>query len=110
MPKITRFTVDPYGTTLYFTRSRKAFDKLRARYNKDGATFEDALGVCSDFDGSRIILIGVFDGTADTLAHEVGHAVIKILSSCGVPINPKNSEAFCYLLGHWVGKLERLNK
>lgn len=106
---IVRFTVHPYGAVLYFASTRKAFKKLRAHYVKDGRSLKGSLGACTDFEGGRVVLVGVFDGSIDTLTHEVAHGMIKILDVCGVPIDDHNSEAFCYLLGHWVGKLAPLN-
>jgi hypothetical protein len=109
MKRVSSFTVHPYSAILYFTTSRKAFDKVRKKYVKGKCHIQNSAGVCGGYKDNTIILVGVFDGTINTLTHEVGHAVIKILGSRGVPIDDNNSEAFCYLLGHLVGSLEPLN-
>lgn len=108
--RITKLAVNPYGVSLYFTTSEKLYQKLRGKYTEHRLDLSGAVGCSSDFQGGAVQLVGVFDGTANTLAHEVGHAVIKILESRGVLINQENSEAFCYLLGYLVGELTPLNR
>lgn len=49
--------------------------------------------------GKDIHLLGVFDGTAATLAHEAAHIVFDVCHSVGINVEPgMANETFCYLL------------
>lgn len=104
-PVVHEFPIHPYSARLYFTTCEKLYTKLRGEYTEHRMDLSGAVGCSSDFQGGAVQLVGVFDGSMNTLAHEIGHMVIKVLESRGVPINGDNSEAFCYLLGHTVGEL-----
>lgn len=100
--EIIRLDIRPYDAVLYFARTRKSYKRLRAKYTDDPISLKDCNGISSDFNGCSTQLVGVFDGSPGTLAHEIGHAVIKVLESRGVPIDTHTSEATCYLVGDLV--------
>ena len=61
---------------------------------------------CAYHKRSKVYLVGVYDGSISTLAHELAHTTFFILSDCGVPVEPgAHNEAFCYLLGHLMYRL-----
>ncbi|WP_413724665.1 hypothetical protein [Sodalis sp. RH16] len=47
----------------------------------------------------RTIMLGVFNDSAATLAHEAGHVAFEICSIVGIPTpNDHTNETFCYLV------------
>lgn len=49
--------------------------------------------------GQDIYILGIFDGSAATAAHEAAHIVFDICHSVGVSVEcGKANETFCYLL------------
>lgn len=55
-----------------------------------------------DDGGERIFIVGVFNGKASTLTHEMAHVALTVCELAG--INPCESvgEPFCYLLSAMV--------
>lgn len=100
-----------YGDKLVFVTDMKAADKF---YKSIGHSFSESTGevVISSFSGfvERLQcvetgecynVIGIFDGSKETLVHEIGHLALDICAGRGVPVEPfEANEAFCYLLGH----------
>jgi len=68
------FRADPYDWRVYFFTNREKWARATAR-KKFGtlknrrAEASDAKGICSSEEVSRCCYVGVFDGTAATLAH-----------------------------------------
>lgn len=56
--------------------------------------------------GKRIYLIGVFDRSVGTLAHELAHALFFLCGHVGVDIAAGDTnETYCYLLGHLMHEI-----
>lgn len=68
--------------------------------------YADALGLSACAGGT--FLVGVFDGTIKTLAHEMGHTAIDIMQHAGVKDFINDQEQFCYLLGHLISEVAPL--
>ena len=105
-PPVLTISVSPYPAVLHFTTSREAYLIERARHTQETVDIGDANGIASDFDGGMTHIVGVFDWSRKTLVHELGHVCIKVLERCGVPIDQRTSEVFCYLLDDLFGQCE----
>lgn len=97
------FKLAPWPGTLVFTVEREEWNRLYVK--RDGANverYQTSAGLTWDDEGYH--LVGVFDGTIKTLAHEMGHATMDILNHArtGNYTEGHNQEQFCYLLGHLV--------
>lgn len=90
--------IRPYGARLHFTTDPQAFLAERAKHTDQPLDLGIAAGCSSDFHEAMLHVVGVFDGSVTTLAHELAHVCIKVLGSVGIPIEQRTSEAFCYLL------------
>ncbi|KOR22941.1 hypothetical protein ABW54_03845 [Burkholderia cenocepacia] len=77
-------------------------------YRCDQFVSPSAAGMCVQIpptaDGA-IYVIGVFDRSVATLAHETLHAVVFILKEAGVPVTEENDEVMAYLLAHLMREL-----
>lgn len=61
--------------------------------------------------GQKRYIIGLFDRSFNTLAHESAHVCFYILGERKVPvIDDASNEAFCYLLGWMVDRFKYLVK
>lgn len=59
----------------------------------------------------RTIMLGVFNGSAATLAHEASHVAFEICSIVGLPTpNDQTNETFCYLVQRIVERFLPLIK
>ena len=93
---------------VYLCRSRKDWDATMGHFRCDQFVHPSAAGMCvsiaSATDGA-VYVIGVFDRSVATLAHEALHAVVFILKEAGVPVTEENDEVMAYLLGHLMREL-----
>lgn len=70
-----------------------------------------ALRIYGQKHGGKRYIIGLFDRSFNTLAHESAHVCFYILGERKVPIEQNESnEAFCYLLGWMVDRFKYLVK
>lgn len=93
-----KLNVHPYPNNVWFTTDHDEF--MRKRALVCGMTSNCfAEGCVSISEGMRNQVIGVFNVSHETIAHEVGHSVIGIFSYVGMPVNDDTQEAFCYLTG-----------
>lgn len=62
----------------------------------------DWSGLCHEVvtEEDRVYIVGVFDGKASTLAHEISHVCIMVAEYTGWEINDHTREPYCYLMGH----------
>lgn len=65
-------------------------------------------GVC--FRGADGIVVGVFDGSLGTLAHELLHAVLFIAEDTGLEPFASNGEPLAYLMGDLFTRTRHLIK
>lgn len=104
-PKVIGTSVPIYGGTVVLCLSKKEYEQAE-RYLKvhDESKELPNGGVCQTLvneHGKRMYLMGVFDGSAATLAHELAHACFFICRDVGIPTHAGDAnEAFCYLLGY----------
>jgi hypothetical protein len=102
-----KFSVQPYDWNVYFFTDRQAWARFTAR-RKFGTLkqrmeeAESSVGICSCDIERQQAYVGVFDGSAGTLAHEISHTALRILGSAGVRFTADNNEAVAYLIGHMV--------
>ncbi len=56
-----------------------------------------AMALTNERNGTRLYIVGWFDGSIPTLSHEMNHIAFMVLDAVG--IDPRNDvgEAFCYL-------------
>ncbi|TKI02958.1 hypothetical protein [Martelella alba] len=93
----TKINCHPYPCEIWFTTSRKKFNRLHKKiFGEDNLCELGAGIVVPDMHRQRMI-IGVFDDSADTLVHEVSHLVIDIFNAVGMEVNIETTEAFAYL-------------
>ena len=95
---IHRCMAHPYGEPVFFTDSTKSFARMSGTPENDrvlGRTTEHK-------DGG--VIVGVFDGSRQTLVHELVHAVLFILSWKGMDPQDSSGEAMAYLLDYLYGE------
>ena len=104
--KCARLTLDPYGSILYVSTSRKVF--LR-RYKKlggkklDAERCDEVQGFCVEF--GNVYLIGIFSGGIDTMVHELTHVCMYEAVRTNFHCDNSNDEALAYLMGTTAGKI-----
>lgn len=98
--------IAPYPCRMEFTEDRAIFTKHRTMYTSEPLDVSTIGGCASDFEDGAVHIVGVFDGSHATLAHELAHVVIKVLARVNIPVRPDTSEAFCYLLDHLFDKCD----
>jgi hypothetical protein len=101
------FRVEPYGWHIFLFLdaekwarfvSRRKLGKLRTRR----AEALESSGICLSNAAEHECYIGVFNRQAGTLAHEMTHIAMHILSNAGVKVTKNNNEALAYLIGFMV--------
>lgn len=97
------FKLAPWPGTLVFTVDRAEWMRLYSK--RDGPNpelYQQSAGLTWNDGG--YCLVGVFDGSVSTLAHELGHASMDILNyaRAGDYREGQQQEQLCYLLGHLV--------
>lgn len=122
-PKAARGCNIPiYGGQVYLVNTQEDYEAMQ----KWAGTFDPKHrafggGVCSSIQmykpgtkipmGLPIYLIGVYDGTLVTLAHELIHACFFICGDVGIPTPAdKPNEAFAYLHSALMAKLAKYVK
>lgn len=105
---VTGMEIPIYGGKIVLCNTQEEFEACHAWSGIPRGQRLPGGGTCSQLiisneDGSRrgrpIYLVGVFDGSTSTLAHEIAHACFFILEDVGIEITQGGSnEAFCYLL------------
>lgn len=110
-PKLPHVEVPLYGGRVHVARTRQEYQQATAYLKAvpmSDARIRRMAGLTGEFignDGDRLYLIGIFDGTARTLVHELGHVVFSILDTAGVPTGKGKREAFCYLQDFLYGAI-----
>jgi hypothetical protein len=99
------YPVPLFGGEVVVCRSRSEWAYAMRHYRQDDDSEKFAGGRAMSLvdveTRERTYLIGVFDGSIGTLAHELGHVCFYIVDSVGVKIEDGGTnETFCYLLGH----------
>lgn len=104
---IRAFRVQPYGWHLYLFDNAEKWARFVARKTK--TTIAERRGDCEGAAGitycdgeTRLIYVGVFDGEPGTLAHEMTHAAVRIISDAGMHIDASNDEPLAYQIGHLI--------
>ncbi|KVO11730.1 hypothetical protein [Burkholderia ubonensis] len=93
---------------VHLCRTREEWDAAMARFRGDQFASPRAAGMCFPFSSAAdgaVYLVGVFDRSIATLAHEALHAVVFILKEAGVPVSSENDEVMAYLLAHLMREL-----
>lgn len=91
-----RVNCHPYPNRVWFTTDRKAFGNKS--YILTGTEYDSrGAGCCSWDDDNGRIVVGVFDRSPATLAHELIHASMRVFHFIGMEMSPATEEAFCYL-------------
>jgi len=78
----------------------------------------DSADVCGLFiyneeaiDNSNCAILYKLDSNIDVRVHEVSHFCIHVLKTRGInPFDESGEEAFCYLIGFTINKIEEINK
>lgn len=84
-----------YGGTIEFHTN---YDTYKSIYeSKFGHDPGELMGIAYSDDGVNF-LIGVFDGSPQTLVHEMVHTAVKILDRCEIELADSNSEPLAYLV------------
>lgn len=99
---------------VYFCRHTSEWLKMFEHLKLSDSISSDTVGrstVLVSKNGHCIYLIGVFNGSMATLAHEAAHIAFCICRHVGVEVNQeKSNETFCYLLTRLVEFGERYMK
>lgn len=91
---------------IYFCKTKEEWEKVFQFLNLQSDISPEVVGLATSFKsnaGHRVYLIGVFDQSISTLAHESAHIAFDICHDVGVNVLPENAnEIFCYLLTRLV--------
>jgi len=92
----------PYPGVLWVAKTQKAFKRKHKIL-----FYQEA----EDVGYGKMVTNGeqylIYASSIPILVHELSHAVIYLFEHVGIPIDPKNDEAFCYMLGHLVDKITK---
>lgn len=97
---ILRIKLWPYPRRLALFRDVDSYTAFLDRHCACTRPHEhrpDGHGQMARVVGTNIYALGIFDGSAATLVHELAHVVIDCFEDIGLPITHDASEAFCYL-------------
>lgn len=90
-----------YGGELRITTSRRKLNKACEKLDEDPIADDyHGVTVITSNEEGRLYLVGVFDKTPTTLAHEIAHVCFAVLGYVGVDARDSMGEAFCYLHTH----------
>lgn len=107
-PKVVGTVVPIFGGTVVLCNTPKQFTDCEMYLTHQNRSDLPLGGVCASMRGSkgdRMYLVGVFDKTIATLAHELAHACFFILGDVGVRVEPgERNETFCYLLSYLLAE------
>lgn len=93
----------PYNKFLYVCTSEKEVNQACKLSEINSKVKEKTCnGIC--IQGKFGYVIGVFDGSIETLGHEIGHLMIFLFEDIKTSINTETSEPFCYLQGKLMQK------
>lgn len=104
--KCKQLTLDPYGSILYVTTSRRKFKALYEQLKGipvDDEAFESCAGYCAKH-GAQY-LVAVFSGGIDTLVHELTHVAMYEALRTNFHNDNSNDEALAYLMGNMAGRV-----
>lgn len=103
-PKMPRFYVPLFkSANVYLARSRDEWDSACKHLGVPVGGHEQLGGCCQQYtsaeDNENLYLVGVFNDSIATLAHECAHAVFGICADVGVTTDAgQANETYCYLL------------
>jgi hypothetical protein len=109
-PKVIGTAVPIYGGTIVLCKSKSEYEQAESylKVHDESRELPNG-GVCQTLineRGNRMYLVGVFDKSSATLAHELAHACFFICRDVGIPTPAGDAnEAFCYLLGYLMIEL-----
>jgi len=87
---------EPFGVLVKLVTARDTFEA----YSGHNERIAGAAGLCERLREGGI-LIGVFDGRAETLVHECVHAAMMILTRAGIDARNDSGEVLAHLT-HWM--------
>jgi hypothetical protein len=112
--KHKRIHVELYGCYVHFYTTREAWVRAMVRgtdWTRDRAVESAAGSGATNWSvGVTHCYVGVFDGNAGTIAHEMVHAAAAILDAAGVRFTHGNNETLAYLVGLLVDKVTKGTK
>lgn len=97
-----RFDIPVYGGRCAVHRTHEAFNDDRADRFGWAPITRPAAGRTSHIthpNGAIEFIVAWCDGRTSTLAHEMGHVAIIVLTRAGISIAGEDGEPFCHLLG-----------
>ena len=102
---VRKFDIDPYRWELYLFSDRAKWAKFVTRRMGAGGRYKEAMdsgGITLTDRENSAFYVGIFDGSQGTLAHEITHVAMGVLSTAGVVVDVENQEPLAYLIGHLV--------
>lgn len=103
-----RINLIPYDIDLYFFLDFKEYKNYCDK--NDIETWENVKGITHNQQDGTVI-VGVFDGSINTLVHELAHVAIYTFDYIGSKICEETEEPFAYFMGFLAEKLvKELNK
>lgn len=100
--------VQVWPARVIFTVHRKEWAKHYQEYSGEplSSAYAGSKGLSWN-NGSGVFLVGVFDGSIETLVHEMGHTTMDILNHAHVGdfTHDTAQEQFCYLIGWLVQRV-----
>lgn len=91
-----KVNVHPYPTRVWFTTNKDEYSD-KCFILTGGRPNLSARGICST-DGCGRVVVGVFDDSTSTLAHELIHVAIRVFHHIGMETCYQTEEALCYLV------------
>ena len=100
MKNIKRLYLQPYTGTLYYARTRKAYEKYHVKLFKESDELTTAqagrvMMGCGQDDKWTYL---VWASDSATLAHELSHVILHVFERVGIDPREAGGEPFCYML------------
>lgn len=110
-PKEAKYVyVDVYGKKVWLFDDLEPFNRALDYLDVESLKPIGKCGVTMNLElkqtGEQIILVGIFDKSYETLAHEILHATYAIAKRVGLDL--EDEEALCYLHGFMFDKARKL--
>lgn len=101
---VKELSLRPYHGRLFFTRSRKEYERQHKLLFKTPDVLSCAqAGRFTGGEGKDgLWTYLVYANEPHTIAHEMSHVVLHVFERCGIDPISGNGEPFCYMLGQLI--------
>lgn len=108
--KKTYLYVPIFGVNGNVFFNKKKYTKFCKNYHGYKITYNLGSGICLFDDKKFEFVIGIFDNSKGTLAHEIVHLTQWILKECNIDSTKDDGETMAYLTKYLFDKIEERMK